>query len=60
MGFDVETFDSIIAAGFGVMWHNTPIPHADVHAGGAPYPGAQSLDAQGALGLVLHYLNSTM
>ena len=28
--------------------------------GGDPQPGAHSLDAPGALGLVLHYLNSTM
>ncbi|KAJ7336786.1 hypothetical protein DFH08DRAFT_877471 [Mycena albidolilacea] len=37
-----------------------PIPCADVRTTGKPCPGARSLNAAGALGLVLHYLNSTM
>ncbi|KAF7368888.1 hypothetical protein MVEN_00214600 [Mycena venus] len=44
MGFDVPTFHDIIDAGFGSAWYSTP------------YPSRRS----GALGLVLHYLNSTM
>ncbi|KAJ7620757.1 hypothetical protein DFH06DRAFT_1143861 [Mycena polygramma] len=60
MGFDVDTFDDIIQAGFGNAWYTTPIPQDDVRATGNPRPGARSLDAAGALGLVLHYLNSTM
>jgi hypothetical protein len=60
MGFDVETFNSIIDAGFGAAWYSTPIPRGDVSIAGKPRPGARSLDAAGALGLVLHFLNSTM
>ncbi|KAJ7474056.1 hypothetical protein FB451DRAFT_1035184 [Mycena latifolia] len=60
MGFDVKTFDDIIEAGFGTSWYSTPIPREDVRTTGNPRPGARSLDAPGALGLVLHYLNSTM
>lgn len=37
----------------------TPITRADAGAGD-PRPGGRSLDVHGALGLVLHYLNSTM
>jgi hypothetical protein len=59
-GFDINSFISIIDAGFSTAWYSTPIPHADVHAAGKPHPGTRSLDAAGALGLVLHYLNSTM
>ncbi|KAJ7461179.1 hypothetical protein FB451DRAFT_1181518 [Mycena latifolia] len=47
-------------AGFGTSWYSTPIPREDVRTTGNPRPGACSLDAPGALGLVLHYLNSTM
>jgi hypothetical protein len=60
MGFDVQTFHDIIDAGFGPAWYSTPIPRTDVSTAGNPRPGARSLDAAGALGLVLHYLNSTM
>ncbi|KAF7340349.1 hypothetical protein MVEN_01954100 [Mycena venus] len=60
MGFDVATFDKILDAGFGVAWDTKPIPRADAPNTGATRPGARSLDASGALGLVLHYLNSTM
>jgi hypothetical protein len=60
MGFDVNTFTSIIDTGFDTAWYSTPIPRADVHTTGKPRPGARSLNAAGTLGLVLHYLNSTM
>jgi hypothetical protein len=60
MGFDVATFDSILAAGFGRLWQETPIPRGDVNSAGQPRPWARSLDAEGALGLLLHYLSSTM
>jgi hypothetical protein len=60
MGFDVQAFHDIIDAGFGPAWYSAPIPRTDVSTAGNPHPGAQSLDAVGALGLVLHYLNSTM
>ncbi|KAJ7739509.1 hypothetical protein B0H16DRAFT_1378881, partial [Mycena metata] len=60
MGFDVATFNAIIGAGFGHSWSTTPIPRGDVSTLGKPRLGARSLDAAGALGLILHYLNSTM
>jgi hypothetical protein len=60
MGFDVATFYAIIDAGFGLSWCSTPIPRGDVSTVGDPRLGRRSLDAAGALGLVLHYLSSTM
>jgi len=60
MGFDVETFELIVTSGFGARWYSQPIRCADAAPSGNPRPGARSLDAWGALGLVLHYLNSTM
>ncbi|KIJ92624.1 hypothetical protein K443DRAFT_13455 [Laccaria amethystina LaAM-08-1] len=60
MGFDVETFELIVRSGFGTLWLSRPIPRADATTHGEPRPGGRSLDAWGALGLVLHYLNSTM
>ena len=60
MGFDVETFELIVTSGFGARWYSQPIRRADAAPSGNPRPGARSLDAWGALGLVLHYLNSTM
>ncbi|KAJ7653534.1 hypothetical protein DFH06DRAFT_1133698 [Mycena polygramma] len=60
MGFDVATFDVILAAGFDLAWNATPIPRNDAPGTGKTRPGARSLDGTGALGLLLHYLNSTM
>jgi hypothetical protein len=60
MGFDVHTFDTILNSGFGYAWDTTPIPRQDTSSLGRTRPGARSLDGSGALGLVLHYLNSTM
>jgi hypothetical protein len=60
MGFDVETFDFILDAGFAHKWQWTTIPRRDTASGGGARPGGRSLDAPGALGLILHYLNSTM
>ena len=60
MGFDVETFELIVRSGFGTLWLSRPIPRTDVSIHGEPRPGGRFLDAWGALGLVLHYLNSTM
>ncbi|KAF9228946.1 hypothetical protein BS17DRAFT_792928 [Gyrodon lividus] len=47
MGFDVQTFMYILTSGFATYWDETAIPRNDANAAGA-------------LGLVLHYLNSTM
>ncbi|KAF8868094.1 hypothetical protein BD779DRAFT_1148828 [Infundibulicybe gibba] len=60
MGFDVKTFHDILNLGFGEAYLSAPIPRNDTSHDGAPRPGARSLDPAGALGLVLHYLNSTM
>lgn len=60
MGFNVETFELIVQSGFGWCWYMQPIPRTNSSSHGEPRPGSRSLDAWGALGLVLHYLNSTM
>ncbi|KAF8799740.1 hypothetical protein BYT27DRAFT_7227722 [Phlegmacium glaucopus] len=60
MGFNVETFELIVQSGFGEHWYTQPIPHTNSSSHGEPHPGARSLDEWGALGLILHYLNSTM
>jgi len=60
MGFDVRTFELILEEGFARVWESTPIPRSDVPSSSAPRIHRRSLDAPGALGLVLHFLNSTM
>jgi hypothetical protein len=60
MGFDVATFKVIVGSGFGARWLSRSIPRNDSASAGNPRPGGRSLDTDGALGLVLHYLNSTM
>lgn len=60
MGFDVDTFELILSEGFAQKFYETPIPRDDVDTTGATRPGRRSLDAAGILGLILHYLNSTM
>ncbi|KAK7017074.1 hypothetical protein VNI00_018704 [Paramarasmius palmivorus] len=62
MGFDVAMFRYMLEGPghFAERWQNTPIPRADVSNSGEPRLGARSLDASGALGLVLHYLGSAI
>ncbi|KAG2360652.1 hypothetical protein BDR07DRAFT_1411952 [Suillus spraguei] len=60
MGVDVSTFSLLLTAGFAQAWYETPIPREDVSAHGTSRIDKRSLDAAGALGLVLHYLNSTI
>ncbi|KAG6828836.1 hypothetical protein H0H93_014699, partial [Arthromyces matolae] len=60
MGFDVDTFNYILESGFTASWNTTPIPRGDAPGSAAPRLSMRSLDAAGALGLALHYLNSTM
>lgn len=60
MGFNVASFETILEAGFEQMWNITPIPRDDVPTSAAPRIHRRSLDAAGALGLALHFLNSTM
>ncbi|TFY80401.1 hypothetical protein EWM64_g3612 [Hericium alpestre] len=60
MGVDVATFYAVLLAGFSEKWYGRPIPRTDTDTQAEPRPHRRSLDAAGALGLVLHYLNSTM
>ncbi|TFK50298.1 hypothetical protein OE88DRAFT_1808659, partial [Heliocybe sulcata] len=60
MGFNVETFHTLLVSGFEMEWEGLPIDRTDVSRAGAPRLHARSLDAAGALGLVLHYLSSAM
>ena len=60
MGFDTSTFHAILDTGFTHCWNTTPIGRADVNPKGTTRLFARSLDAAGALGLVLHYLNTTI
>lgn len=60
MGFDVNAFSVILKAGFAERWYRTPIPRTDTPETALARPYRRSLDAAGALGLVLHYLSSTM
>ena len=60
MGFDVATFQAILEAGFAQRWCTTPIPHANVNPAGRTRLNGRSIDAPTVLGLVLHYLSSTV
>jgi hypothetical protein len=60
MGFDVATFHGILDAGFATEWNTQPVPRNDVPQTAVPRPTHRSLDAADALGLVLHFLTSTM
>ena len=60
MGVNTSTFHAIITAGFGHLWYALPIPCTDTHAVGQPCVGRRSLNTEGRLGLVLHWLSSTM
>ncbi|OJA15498.1 hypothetical protein AZE42_13905 [Rhizopogon vesiculosus] len=60
MGFDVRTFGFILTSGFASQWYELPVTRPDVSSHGNPRPNRRSLDAGGALGLILHYLGSTM
>lgn len=60
MGLNVETFHAILDAGFAEGWNFRSVPRNDVSATSEPRPYRRSLDAAGALGLILHHLSSTM
>ncbi|KAG2044584.1 hypothetical protein BDR03DRAFT_930574 [Suillus americanus] len=60
MGVDVSTFNHLLSAGFMTIWNTTPIPRDDIPTTAVPRAHHHSLDSAGALGLVLHWLNSTM
>ena len=60
MGIDTPTFHAILAAGFERLWYTRPIPRPDARTALQPRGARRSLDAAGGLGLVLHWLSSTM
>jgi hypothetical protein len=60
MGVDVATFDYILDSGFWNAWNLRTIPRDDVNPGGSTQLGRRSLDAEGALGLLLHFMSGTM
>ena len=60
MGVDTSTFDAILEAGFGRLWCTQPIPRPDKRTAIHPRAERRSLDAAGGLGLILHWLSSTM
>ncbi|KIK65157.1 hypothetical protein GYMLUDRAFT_240466 [Collybiopsis luxurians FD-317 M1] len=62
MGFDVVTFCFILEGRghFADIWNSTPIPRNDISHIGVPRAERRSLDAAGALSLVLHYLGSAI
>src|ERR1700722_1260303 len=60
MGFNVATFQFILDHSFELTWNTTHIPRDDAPATRAPHISHRSLNAAGALGLILHFLNSTM
>ncbi|KAA1126785.1 hypothetical protein PGTUg99_020147 [Puccinia graminis f. sp. tritici] len=59
MGVDVQTFEALLEH-FNAAWDLEAIYRADVNPNGAPQLARRSLDAAGGLGLVLHWLSSTM
>ncbi|PLW28438.1 hypothetical protein PCASD_19136 [Puccinia coronata f. sp. avenae] len=59
MGVDVNTFETIHTP-FSLLWNGETIPRGDVNPHGEPQPGRRALDSASCLGLVLHWLSSTM
>ncbi|KAG8719455.1 hypothetical protein FRC08_002769 [Ceratobasidium sp. 394] len=59
MSINCRTFDYLLRAGFERAWNTRTIKRDDVNADGATRMGRCSLDARGALGLMLHFLCST-
>jgi len=60
MGVDVAAFQAILDAGFSHRWYSTPLRRSDAAPARNPRCVTRSLDAGGALGLLLHWLTSTM
>ncbi|KNE88810.1 hypothetical protein PSTG_17753, partial [Puccinia striiformis f. sp. tritici PST-78] len=59
MGIDVATFDNLLDR-FEPLWNTITLPRNNVNPDGHPKCARQSLDAAGCLGLVLHWLCSTI
>ena len=60
MGVGVSVFQQLLDSGFEAAWNTLPIPRGDVLSNAKPRIHHRSLTSSGALGLVLHHLNSTM
>jgi hypothetical protein len=60
MGVNVETFNYILDQGFALLWNSRPIPRERTTIASEPRANVQSLDAAGALGLILQYLASSI
>lgn len=61
MGLDVATFNFVLGGGFEARWQERTIERVDVQPSNTrPRPLRRSLDAAGALGLILHWLTSSM
>ncbi|KAG9119718.1 hypothetical protein FRC07_005110 [Ceratobasidium sp. 392] len=56
LGMDVATFNYILDSGFRNTWDTSTIPRGGVDPSGFPRLSRRSLDAPGALGLVLCHL----
>ncbi|KAJ8098904.1 hypothetical protein POJ06DRAFT_144168 [Lipomyces tetrasporus] len=59
-GLSPTTFNYVLDCGFRDAWDKAPVARDDVSAHSEARPHQRSLDADGALGLVLHFLNSSM
>ncbi|KAK9250755.1 hypothetical protein V1507DRAFT_445418 [Lipomyces tetrasporus] len=59
-GLSPTAFDYVLDCGFRDAWDTAPIARDDVYAYSEARARQRSLDADGALGLVLHFLNSSM
>ena len=57
-GLDPCTLEWLLER-FDPLWSSTPVERNDLNFNAVPRTAARSLDSAGALGLVLHYLNST-
>ncbi|RPB04719.1 hypothetical protein L873DRAFT_1833053 [Choiromyces venosus 120613-1] len=60
MGIGVSVFHQLLNSGFMAAWNTLPIPRGDVVGNARPRVCHRSLTSAGALGLILHHLNSTM
>lgn len=60
MGLDVTAFQAILDAQFSLRWYLTPLHRSDATPATNPRCITRSLNAGGALGLLLHWLTSTM
>ena len=60
MGLNVAAFQAILDAGFSRQWYSTPLHRSDAAPAAITCCVNRSLDAGGALGLLLHWLTLAM